>query len=179
MIRMILATMLRRFERRYDYDGAYMHDLLAASPKAFWALQSVRTLASYREGAPPVALAAAGLAATLSEDCGPCVQIGVRIAEENQAPSDVLRAVLAGDIAGMGADAALAYQFAKASLDKDLDRADALRDAVLARWGPQGLSAIALAIAASRVYPTVKYAMGHGKTCSRVQVGGDLVTVRT
>jgi alkylhydroperoxidase family enzyme len=179
MIRTILVNILRRFEKRYNYDAAYIHDLLTASPRAFWALQGARTLASYQAGAPPVALAAAGLAATLSEDCGPCVQIGVRMAEENGVPADVLRAILAGDTTGMGADAALAYQFAKASLNKDLDRADPLREAVLAQWGGQGLSAIALAIAASRVYPTIKYAMGHGKACSRVQVGDDLVAVRT
>jgi hypothetical protein len=179
MIRAFLSMILARFEARYDYDAAYIRDLLAASPKAFGALQGVRKLASYRAGAPPAALAAAGLAATMSEDCGPCVQIGVRIAEENRVPADILRAILAGDTAAMGVDAALAYQFARSSLARDLEGADVLRDAVVARWGLQGLSAIALAMAASRVYPTVKYAMGHGKTCARVQVGGELVAVRT
>jgi hypothetical protein len=31
---------------------------------------------------------------------------------------------------------------------------------------------LAFAIVASRTYPTVKYAMGHGKACTRIVVGG-------
>ena len=31
---------------------------------------------------------------------------------------------------------------------------------------------LAFAMVASRVYPTVKYAMGHGKACTRIVVGG-------
>jgi len=40
------------------------------------------------------------------------------------------------------------------------------------RWGKLGLISIAFAITASRIYPTVKYALGHGKACSRIVVGG-------
>jgi hypothetical protein len=31
---------------------------------------------------------------------------------------------------------------------------------------------LAFAMVASRTYPTVKYAMGHGKACTRIVVGG-------
>ena len=31
---------------------------------------------------------------------------------------------------------------------------------------------LAFAITAARIYPTVKYALGHGKACMRVVVGG-------
>ena len=178
MIKAFMAAMIRRFEQRYDYDATYIRDLLEASPKALKAFQGVRTLSGFHEGAPAPALAAAGLVATLTEDCGPCVQIGVKIAEENHVPVEVLRGILTGDHALMGPDASLAWRFAKASLARDLERSDALRDDVLERWGPKGLAAIALAIASARVYPTVKYAMGHGKACSRVQVAGEAVAVR-
>lgn len=178
MIKGIMAALIGRFEQRYDYDATYIRDLLEASPKALRAFQGVRTLSGFREGAPAAALAAAGLVGTMTEDCGPCVQIGVKIAEESHVSPEVLRGVLTGDHALMGPDASLAYRFAKASLARDLERSDALRDDVLERWGPKGLSAIALAIASARVYPTIKYAMGHGKTCSRVQVGGEAVAVR-
>lgn len=174
----IMMAVIGRFEARYNYDATYIRDLLEASPKALRAFQGVRTLSAYREGAPAAALAAAGLVATMSEDCGPCVQIGVKIAEENHVPADVLRGILTGDHTLMGQEASLAWRFAKASLARDLERSDALRDDLLERWGPKGLAAIALAIASARVYPTVKYAMGHGKACSRVQVGGEAVAVR-
>ena len=173
-----LRAAVRRMERRYDYDAAYLHDLAKASPRALMAFSGVQKLAGFRQGAPPEALAAASLVATMGEDCGPCVQIGVRISQEGGVSPAVLRGVLTGDLDLMGPDAGLAYRFAKASLDRDLERADPLRDAVLRRWGPKGLAAIALAMASARVYPTIKYAMGRGKTCSRVTVGGEAVAVR-
>jgi hypothetical protein len=40
------------------------------------------------------------------------------------------------------------------------------------RWGRRAVVSLAFAITAARVYPTVKYALGHGKACTRVVVGG-------
>jgi hypothetical protein len=85
---------------------------------------------------------------------------------------EVLRAVLAGDEAAMGPTAALAYRFARASLARDMERADPLRDEIVRRWGKKGLVDISLSIMTARMYPTLKYALGHGKTCSKVVVAG-------
>lgn len=172
MLRSILHAVTRHFERRYDYDASYMHELADIDPAAFFAFSKVQGLASYRK-APPEALAAAGLVGTLAEDCGPCTQIGVRIAEENGISAKVLKGILTGDEAAMGPDAALAWRFARASLARDMEAADPLRDEIVRRWGRKALASIALAIASVRVYPTVKYAMGYGKMCSKIQVRGE------
>jgi hypothetical protein len=83
-----------------------------------------------------------------------------------------LRAILAADETAMGPDAALAYAFARASLARDVARADPLREAIVRRWGEKGLMAIALSLTAARLYPTLKYALGHGRSCSKVVVAG-------
>jgi hypothetical protein len=44
------------------------------------------------------------------------------------------------------------------------------------RWGPDAVVSLAFAMVGARIYPTVKYAMGHGKACTRVVVGGAPVT---
>ena len=126
-----------------------------------------------RRDAPAAALAAAGLVGTLAEDCGPCTQISVELATRAGVKPAVLRAILAGDEVGMGEAAALAYRFARASLARDMAACDPLRDEVVRRWGQKGLVALALALTTARMYPTMKYAMGHGKTCSRVVVAGE------
>ena len=118
---------------------------------------------------------AAGLVGTMAEDCGPCTQIVVKMAEEGGMPSAMLKAILTGDEAGMGANAALAWRFARASLARDMAAADPLRDEIVRRWGKKALASLSLALATSRVYPTVKYAMGHGKTCSKIDVRGEAV----
>jgi hypothetical protein len=172
MLRALLDRLaIRPFERAFDYDASYMRDLLAASPLTFLKFSVLSGLTPRRD-APAEALAAAGIAATLREDCGPCTQIGLDIAERAGVPEAVLRSILAGDTAGMGEAAALAWRFAQASLDRDLERADPLRDEILRRWGEKALVALSLAIVTGRMYPTLKYALGHGKICSRLTVGG-------
>jgi hypothetical protein len=83
----------------------------------------------------------------------------------------VLRAVLAEDPSAMPDDVRLAWRFTRATLDHD-PSADEYRDEIIRRWGPRAVITLAFAMVASRVYPTVKYAMGHGKACTRIVVGG-------
>jgi hypothetical protein len=175
MLKWLFGRFIGRFEKRYDYDVSYMRELLDTDTAAFMAFSKVQGLASYRKGAPGEALAAAGIVGTLAEDCGPCTQIVVQMAEEGGMPAARLKAILTGDEAGMGPDAALAWRFTRASLARDMEAADPLRDEVVRRWGRKGLAAIALTLASARVYPTVKYATGYGKTCSRVKVSGEAV----
>jgi hypothetical protein len=123
-------------------------------------------------------MAGAGLVATLTEDCGPCVQIGIDIACASGVAPQTLAAILAGDEDAMGSDAALGYRFARASLARDLEAADAAREEVVRRWGQKAVVALGLALATARTYPTLKYALGHGKACSRVVVAGKAAPVR-
>jgi hypothetical protein len=172
MLRALLRPSLRRMEKDFDYDAGYMHDVLDASPWTFLKFGLVTTLVPRRD-APAEALAAAGLVGTLAEDCGPCTQISVELAARAGVRPEILRAILAGDEAAMGETAALAYRFARTSLARDVNAADPLRDEVVRRWGKRGLVALALALTTARMYPTMKYALGHGKACSRVMVAGE------
>jgi hypothetical protein len=178
MLKSLFRAVIARFEKRYDYDASYMHQLLDADPAALQAFSAVQKLGGYRRGAPAAAIAAAGIVGTMAEDCGPCTQIGVKIAAEGGVPAKVLKGILTGDEAAMGPDAALARRFALASMARDLEAADPLREEVLRRWGQKGLAALALSIAAARVYPTVKYALGHGKACSKVRVADEDLVVQ-
>jgi putative copper export protein len=71
----------------------------------------------------------------------------------------------------MPPDVALVWNFTRATLAHD-PAADEYREAIVKRWGRLALVSLAFAIAAARIYPTVKYALGHGKACTRVVVGG-------
>jgi hypothetical protein len=70
----------------------------------------------------------------------------------------------------------LGVAFARAVLDH-APAADELREEVLRRWGPRGLVSLAFGLVGARIYPTLKYALGHGKTCQRVLVAGTPVAV--
>jgi len=174
MLSMFLARWLDRFEATFNYDASYMRHVLRVSPPSLLKF-SLGSQAADRKAAPMAALFAAGLVGTLSEDCGPCVQVGVDIAAAQGLDPAVIRAVIAGDLDGMGETASLAYRFAQASLARDMTACDPLRDEIVRRWGDAALVAIGLTLTASRMYPTLKYALGYGKSCSRVQVGGETV----
>lgn len=164
------------FERQYDYDMSYVREILDADPGAVITFMKVQGMARYRKGIPADALYAAKIAGALSEDCGPCTQLVVRMAEGEGVPAPVLRAILEGDAGAMPDGVALAFRFAQASLAHDPE-ADALREQVVARWGKKGLLSLGFALTSARLFPTLKYALGHGRTCTRVTVGGSAVAV--
>src|SRR5918996_2970231 len=64
-----------------------------------------------------------------------------------------------------------AWKFTRATLAHDA-AADEYREAIVKRWGRRALVSVAFSITAARIYPTVKYALGHGKSCMRVTVAG-------
>lgn len=170
MLKRLLHRRLRRFEADFDYDMGYAHELLEISRDAFMRFSRFMGMARYRENLPAPAWHAARLAATLTEDCGPCAQLVVTMAERDGVAPELLRAVVAGDADGMDESTALGWRFATAVLAHDPE-ADALRDTIRQRWGDRAVASLALAIASARVFPTLKYALGHGRTCTRLRIG--------
>jgi len=83
----------------------------------------------------------------------------------------ILRAVVAHDIAGLPYEVALASRFAEASLHR-APEADDLREEVVNHFGKCGLVSLSFALVAGRVFPTLKYALGYGRACARLTVGG-------
>ena len=83
----------------------------------------------------------------------------------------VLCAVLADNPDAMPPDIALVWKFTRATLAHDAV-ADEYREAIVKRWGRRALISLAFAIAAARIFPTVKYALGHGRACMRIVVDG-------
>jgi hypothetical protein len=171
MLTWFMKRRLDAFERNTGYDVTYVREMLDADVKAVMALFKVQGLARYRKDVPREPWYAAALVGVLAEDCGPCAQLGITMAEREGVNPDTLRAIVAGDLRAMPDDVVVAYRFAKASLAHN-PAADELRSEVVERWGQRGLISLSFALASSRIYPTVKYALGHGKSCTRLTVGG-------
>lgn len=172
MLKSILSRWLDGFERTWRYDASYMRLVLRVSPASLLKF-AIGTRAPDVRAAPGAALIAAGLVGTLAEDCGPCTQIAIDMATAHGVPPAILRAIVAGDEVAMGETAALAWRFARASLARDMEAADPLRDEIVRRWGEKALVAIGLSLTAARMYPTLKYALGYGQTCSKIVVAGE------
>jgi len=170
MLKWFVRRQLDAFEKDYDYDTAYMREMLDTSFTGFRRYAAISKMVAHREDVPLDTWYAAKIVAMLAEDCGPCTQLTVTMAEREGVSQAVLRAILAGDETAMGEQALLGVRYARAVLAHD-PQADTLREEIVRRWGQRAVVSLALGIAASRVFPTVKYALGHGKACSRVRVG--------
>ena len=176
MMKWMLRKWIDKFERDWKYDAGYMREMVDASPRAAWLFSRVTAMGQFRRDVPMEAWCAAGITAVRSEDCGPCTQLGVAMAERSGVSPEVLRAVLSDDEDAMPADVALVWRFTRATLAHD-PAADEYRQEIVKKWGKRALISLAFAITAARVYPTVKYALGHGKACMRIVVGGTPVAL--
>lgn len=167
----LMRRRLAAFERRWDYDMGYAYDLLEADPEALRRFGAVMGISRYCNGLPREVWFAAKIAGAMAEDCGPCTQLIVRMAEAAGVPASVLRAVVARDFAAMPEAVVLGVRFTHSVLAHDAE-ADELRALIRQRWGKRGLVSLGLAITSARLFPTLKYALGHGQSCVRVRVGG-------
>ena len=172
MIKWFLRRWIDKFERTWSYDASYLRDVLDADPRALLAFSKVQGLGTYHKDVPLDVYCAAGIVGAMSADCGPCTQLAIDMALRAGVDPAILRAVVARDLQGMPEDVALAVRFAETSLCH-APEADDLREEVLRRFGKRGLVSLAFALTASRLYPTLKYAMGHGRACVRVTIGGE------
>ena len=171
MLKWLLRRGIESFERTWNYDASYLKEIADLSSWAALKFALATSLGSDRSSVPLAALCAAGITAVRSEDCGPCTQLAVAMAEEQGVRPEILRAILKDDVEAMPEEVALAWRFTRATLAHDAS-ADDYRDVIVERWGPRAVVTLAFAITTARMYPTVKYAMGHGKICSRVVVNG-------
>ncbi len=171
----LIEPKLAAVERDYGYDTTYLRWIASVSPPAFLRFSMFTRFAAHREQTPSSALFAAKLAILAREDCGPCTQLVVRMAEQESIAREDIVAALAHSEAGEAApspDVALVVDFVRAVVDRDLATSSRHRAAILERWGEKALVTLAFAMASARVYPTLKYALGYGQACTRVTIGG-------
>jgi len=171
-----VAEAVKAFGHHFDYDVTYLEHMLRASPEALGQFWKVHEVAGHRGVVPLAANAAAKLVGALAEDCGPCVQLGVRMSEEAGMDPGQIAAVLTRDVAAMTPDVAVAFAFADALVRHD-PGLDGAREAVRARWGDAGVVDLALGTQVVRLFPMVKLGLGYGRACQRVSVGGRAVDV--
>ncbi|MBL6852974.1 MAG: hypothetical protein ISQ86_06255 [Alphaproteobacteria bacterium] len=169
MLKSLLHRYIRGFAKRYNYDASYMHEIAHISTAGFIRLAIMQTAGGqWQADAPRDPYHAAGIAAVLVEDCGPCVQIATDIAVEAGMSPQIIAALLAGT--PTDADAQLGFDYGRALIGGG-DALDDLRAMIERKWGKASLLAISMHALTGRNFPVIKRAMGHAKACQRVRVG--------
>lgn len=169
MIRYLCKKMLQSMESRYDYDTGYAQKILETDLGAFFKYMGFQIMSSHTGGLPAGPLYAARLRAIIWDDCGPCTQLITNMALEAKVSPEIVHAIIERDLEKLPEEIALVVRFVELVLAHNPE-ADDLREEIVKRWGDKGLIAIAYGISTSRVYPALKYTMGFGQACSRIQV---------
>lgn len=174
MLKRWVHRKLSQMEAHYNYNVDYMRHVLDTDGNAFFKFGMFQTMSNHRVHVPAEVYSAATIRAALKEDCGPCVQLVTDMAIEAGVPANVVADIVAGRFEDMPEQVLLTVRFTDLVLDHNPE-ADDLREQLREQFGDKGLITISYAIATARVYPTLKYALGYGKSCQKVQVGDEFL----
>lgn len=174
MLKTFLERNFRKMEQVTGESADFVRDIYAGAPGGFWRFAMFTPMSHYRKVLPKEAYAVAKIAAGHSEDCGPCLQTCVNLAIADGVSPEIVRAAVTGDTRAMDERTRTAFEFAQAVCNRDI-RSEELRPLIEQWWGKAGTVELALVIASSRLFPTVKRALGHGQACLRVTIGSETV----
>jgi hypothetical protein len=154
---------LRGFGAAHDYDVGYLEELLEASPEGYQAFGGAQPLSSFRSVLPLDAHFIARIATMLAEDCSACAQLNLRLAAEAGVERELLERVLQGPeaLAPLHRDVFEHAIGVGRGEPTSEDRLARLRD----HLGEAGLAELGLTITGSRIFPTLKRALGHLRSC--------------
>ncbi len=174
MLKTLFNRMISDAEKKTGENADWMRDILRVSTKSFLVFGLFTPLSTHRQSLPLAMHHLARLAAVSEADCGPCFQTVVNYAVHDGVEDRVIRAAIEDDVSKLTDLEATVYRFASAIAHKAPDDDDA-RTVILREWGEQGLIDLAYAVAGTRVFPTVKRAMGYGAACHVLEVRGKRV----
>jgi alkylhydroperoxidase family enzyme len=169
MIRKLILKRLDAEERSLGESLDYVRYILRASLPAFIKFTLFTPLSQHRRKLPSASYRVARILATQDEDCGTCVQIEVNLARKDGVPADVVHAVLNNRPEDLSPELAEVYHFTKAVVEASGNEEE-LRHRIRQRYGEEGLVEMALGIAAARVFPVTKRALGFATSCALVEV---------
>jgi hypothetical protein len=171
MLKWLIRRRIAAFEKQWGYDASYLREVLDTDTRAFLTFVRAQGIGKYRRDLPVDAYYGAKLTAVVAEDCGPCTQLLVGMAlAEGVAPATIA-AVIEGRDDDLPEAVRLSVRFTRAVIAHEANAVE-LRELITARFGPRAIVSIAFAILAARMYPTIKYALGHGVACQRVTIAG-------
>jgi alkylhydroperoxidase family enzyme len=169
MIRKLILRRLDAEERSLGESLDYLRHVVRTSLPSFIKFALFTPLSQHRRKLPPAPYRVARIVATQDEDCGTCVQIEVNLARKDGVPAEFVRAVLDGRPEGLPPELEEVYRFAKAVVGASGEEGE-LRERLRERYGEEGLVELALGIAAARVFPVTKRALGYATSCALVEV---------
>lgn len=160
------SAWLEQFGNHYNYDITYLSTLLDESPDGMKAFQGFsQSMGQHTGSLSNEVKYVAALASMYSEDCGECAQLNVRMALEAGVSEEIVRGALQ-----MGGSLTpelelvrrFAYEVASNQLSEDIHQK------MLDTYDKNVIADLSICIAANRVYPAMKRALGKPGTSCKI-----------
>ena len=172
MFTRLAHRLIAKSEQLTGERSDFLRDMLAVDRAAFWKFALFTPMARHTGAVPREAVFVARIAATHAEDCGPCLQTVINYATAARIDPAILRAAVKGDVSSLNERLQTVFRFAEAVVTRD-PLCDHEREKIEQWWGRAASVELALAIASTRVFPTVKRAMGYAQACQQVIIAGE------
>ena len=154
---------LRDFGAQYAYDVGYLEQLLNASPAAYETFAAAMGMADHRVHLPIDAHFVACISALMSDGCGACAQLNIKMAVEAGVDRQLLQQLLK-DPERLPTALALVHRFA-CQVVKGHNADSATLDGLRAAYGDAGIGELAVNVLGARIYPALRRSMGAEFSC--------------
>lgn len=163
---------ISRFAQTFRYNADYMHDIAETDLEAITRFSLLDDVSDYRNQISGKAWYTAKLVGCISEDCGPCTQLVVTMAEQEGVDKSLLSNLIEGKRDLLDRETRLFYDYALAVISHDM-QAETFRQEIKIQFGQSAIISAGLAIITGKAYPLMKYATGHGQACVKIRINGE------
>ncbi|MFN3153508.1 hypothetical protein [Bremerella sp.] len=154
---------LEQFAQHYDYDNGYIVQLLEDSPAAYQAFAAAQAMPNIHQVLPVEAFFVAKIAVMKTEDCGPCLNLSLKMGAEQGLERELLKKAVA-DPQSLPQQLRDIHDHAVAVIRNENDDADRM-ERIRNHYGMEAFAELAVVIVGCRIYPTLKRAMGMANHC--------------
>ncbi|QDU74857.1 hypothetical protein Pan97_18750 [Bremerella volcania] len=154
---------LEQFAQHYDYDNGYIVQLLEDSPEAFQAFAAAQAMPNIHKALPLDAFFVAKTAVMKTEDCGPCLNLSLKMGVEQGIDRELLK-IAVKDPQSLPQKLRDVHDHVVAVIRNENDDADRM-ERIRNHYGIEAFAELAVVIVGCRIYPTLKRAMGMANHC--------------
>ncbi|MEY4503748.1 MAG: hypothetical protein RL154_40 [Pseudomonadota bacterium] len=161
--------MINFFKTHYNYDTTYMEDMLEASPESYAIFEGFLPMATFYNKAPLDAINVARITSIITQDCGTCAQLYVDLAIEAGMDKDLIKDIVFNKAQNLPQNLKDLYDFTVAISNNEAISSE-LYDKINTHFSKEVIVEISLAIAATKVFPTIKKALNLAQSCSIIKI---------